>query len=97
MLCDPPPLEADVFDANALIVLIVLDNHEALARYRTQPSYQSMAAYIQPLGLYPDKMVQFNIEIASGRSGHPAVTNLDAARLPDQRRKSRRPHPGRTG
>ncbi|OBB14653.1 hypothetical protein A5761_01775 [Mycolicibacterium setense] len=56
----------DVFDENALIVLIVLDSFDALAEYRSQPAYQSMAQYIQPLGLYPDKMVQFNIEMPQG-------------------------------
>jgi hypothetical protein len=53
----------DLFDDNALIVLIVLDNFDALTHYRSQPVYQTMAQYIQPLGLYPDKMVQFNIEM----------------------------------
>src|SRR5580704_10533944 len=53
----------DLSDENALVVLIVLDSFDSLADYRSQPAYQSMAQYIQPLGLYPDKMMQFNIEM----------------------------------
>lgn len=84
---------ADLFDDKALIVLIVLDSLEALARYRTQPAYQSMAAYIQPLGLYPDKMVQFNLEMSAGAPAlrpNPRLLlhgcQIDAAKADDRTR-----------
>jgi hypothetical protein len=62
-VCRSSTTGADVDDKNALIVLIVLDGFDALDHYRSQPLYKSMAEYIGPLGLYPDKMVQFNLEM----------------------------------
>jgi len=65
-VCRSSTTGPDVFDEDALVVLIVLDSFEVLQHYRSQPEYKSMAEYIGPLGLYPDKMVQFNIEMPVG-------------------------------
>ncbi|WP_375501604.1 hypothetical protein [uncultured Jatrophihabitans sp.] len=81
---------ADVHDANALIVLIVLDDFQSLTHYRSQPAYRAMAEYISPLGLYPDKMMQFNIEMpadAPAVAPHPTLLmhgcQVDAAKVGD--------------
>jgi hypothetical protein len=81
----------DAFDGNALIVLIVLDSLDALGHYRSQPAYQSMSQYIQPLGLYPDKMMQFNIEMPAGApSLSPGLllhgSQVDASKADDETR-----------
>jgi hypothetical protein len=62
-VCRSSTAQPDVYDENALIVLIVLDSFDVLDHYRSEPLYESMAEYIGPLGLYPNKMVQFNIEM----------------------------------
>jgi hypothetical protein len=53
----------DVSDENVLIVLIVLMSVDVLESYRSQPVYRSMSEFIQPLGLYPAELVQFNLEL----------------------------------